>query len=207
MTNRNSPFEFDKDDLLVVTTRPPLSDDRIHHNRPIYRSEHMLEDHMLARLDKYFENLSRELFKIKGTIAPSLKKGFENRAMISFYLNVTKNNKSAGYKELADYKFSHNWLRWKKISDENKSCAFLILDQPTDNFPKLLYLFGMGGQEGLIFSKLLRQGLWDELKVDLQGKSRIVMVEFSIDMEEETPLSFDFIKNIKTDVVLDHTLD
>jgi hypothetical protein len=55
----------------------------------------------------------------------------------------------------------------------------------------------------LIFSRILRNGLWDELSIDLNGPSRIVMVEFEIHVPEKFPVNLDFIEKLNYDVILD----
>ena len=70
----------------------------------------------------------------------------------------------------------------------------------------MLYVFGMGGEEGLIFARILRNGLWDKLGVDLNGPARFIMVEFEIQVPEQFPTNLDFVKNLNFDVILDTEL-
>lgn len=71
--------------------------------------------------------------------------------------------------------------------------------------PKMLYVFGMGGQEGLMFARMLKIGLWDELKIDLNGPARFIMVEFPINLIPKKPTSLAFVDEVKEkcQVILD----
>lgn len=69
----------------------------------------------------------------------------------------------------------------------------------------MLYVFGMGGQEGLMFARMLKIGLWDELKIDLNGPARFVMVEFPINLIPSKPTCLVFVDDVtsKCKVILD----
>jgi hypothetical protein len=114
-------------------------------------------------------------------------------------------NKSAGYREISGYGLGveRNWKKWRTESKTQKSCAFIIFFKKQRILPKMLHVFGIGGEEGLIFSRILRNGLWEELNFDLNGPSRIVMVEFEVHVPEKYPTNMDFIEKLNYDVILD----
>ena len=70
----------------------------------------------------------------------------------------------------------------------------------------MLYVFGMGGEEGLIFSRILKNEMWDKLDIDLNGPSRFIMCEFDIFVPEEYPTNLDFVNELSYDVILDTEL-
>lgn len=141
-------------------------------------------------------------------LASKLRKGYEDRASINFYIHRTKGSKSAGYKDVAMYGWgpARNWKRWKSVSKKQRSCGFLIFLKAKNLLPNMLYCFGMGGEEGLIFSRILKNGLWDKLNVDLDGPSRFIMCEFDIIVPEKYPTNLDFVKELNYDVILDTEL-
>lgn len=199
-------IQFEKDDLMILTTRPPLSD--LHQKRKIYRTDHVYEKQMLEQIRTCFISLSRQKLYLTNSISSKLKKGFKNRASIAFYANTNDYNKSAGYRELSGYglDIERNWKNWRTISEKQKSCAFIILFQKRGILPKMLHVFGMGGEEGLIFSRMLRNGLWKKLKIDLDGPERFIMVELEMEIPEKYPTSLGFVKDLHYDVILDTLL-
>ena len=209
MTDKQSGLiSFGKNDLLVLTTRPPYSDS--FQRRKINRTDHVYEKQMLKQIGRNicFTSLSRQVMFLHKKLAMQLKKDFENRASISFYMHRNKDNKSAVYKQISEYGWGQirKWENWKSISKKQRSCAFLIFHKAKDLLPKMLYVFGMGGKEGLIFSRILRNELWDKLNIDLDGPSRFIMVEFDIIVPEKYPTNLDFIKDLNYDVILDTEL-
>ncbi|MDB4584411.1 hypothetical protein N9164_14770 [Draconibacterium sp.] len=201
-------ISFGKNDLMLLTTRPPYSDK--FQRRKIYRTDHIYEKQMLKQIGRNvcFTSLSRQVMFLRKKLAMQLKEGYEDRASISFYVHRNKDNKSAGYKQVSEYGWGQirKWKNWKSISKKHRSCAFLIFLKAKDLLPKMLYVFGMGGEEGLFFSRILRNGLWDKLNINLNGPSRFIMVELDIDFPEKFPTNFDFIKDLNYDVILDTEL-
>jgi hypothetical protein len=198
-------ISFDENDLMVLTTRPPYTD--TFQRRKIYRTDHIYEKQLLKQIgsDVCFTSLSRAVMFLHKKLAIQLKPGFENRASISFYIHSNKDNKSAGYKQISDYGLGseRNWKNWNSISKKQRSCAFLIFHKAKNLLPRMLYVFGMGGEEGLIFSRILRNGLWEKLKINFDGPSRFVMVEFDIEFPKTLPTNLNFINDLKYDVILD----
>lgn len=192
-------ISFDKDDLMLLTTRPPYSDS--FQRRKIYRTDHIYEKQILKQIGRNycFITLSRQVMFLHKRFAKNLRKGYEDRASITFYVHRNKDTKSEGYRQVSEYGWGpvRKWKNWKSISEIQRSCAFLIFLKAKDILPNMLYVFGMGGEEGLVFSRILRNGLWDELKVDLNGSSRFIMVEFDIVVLERFPANLDLCKRIK----------
>ena len=198
-------ISFNENDLMILTTRPPYSD--TFQRRTIYRTDHIYEKQILKQIGKdyCFTSLSRQVMFLYNKLSKQLKPGFENRASISFYMHRNKDNVSAGYKQISEYGWGHerNWKNWKTISKKQRSCAFLIFRKANDLLPKMLYVFGMGGEEGLIFSRILRNGLWERLNIDLDGASRFIMVEFDFEFPEKFSTNLNFINDLNYDIILD----
>jgi hypothetical protein len=206
--NQSGILSFGKNDLMLLTTRPPLSDGP-QNKRKIYRTNHIYEKKMLEQIGSCFISLSRNVMFLKKKVAKNLRKDFEDRASIDFYVNQNKSNKSAGYKAISGHDergVERNWKKWSKISKTQKSCAFIILFKSDGVLPKMLHVFGMGGEEGLIFSRILRNGLWDKLAIDFNGSSRLIMVEFDIHIPETFPTNLNSVKDLHYDVILDMKL-
>ncbi|HPR31902.1 MAG TPA: hypothetical protein PLK12_07395 [Prolixibacteraceae bacterium] len=208
-----------KHDLIIQTTRPPLKDDKGLHVRPIYRSGHILESKLLELVGSCFISLSRQTMYLKENLARKLEKEYRDRASICFYTNrykVTANSPvTIGYRSTdvirggKDYK----WKKWiGKDNNKAKTCAFLIYFKAPENLGRdCLFVFGIGGEDALIFARMLRSnGLWNELKPAgcerlLDGPSRFVMVEFDIEIPP-SPHSLDFVKDLKHKILINTEL-
>ncbi len=195
---------FGKNDLMILTTRPPLSDRKLHKRR-IYSTDHIYEIQLLEQIRTCFMSLSRQVMFLNHNIAMQLHEGFEDRACIAFCVNQNKSNKSAGYREISEFGYAEP-KKWSKVSKIQKSCAFILFFEKAGILPKMLHVFGIGGEEGLIFSRILRNGLWEKLEINLNGPSRLIMVEFEIHVPEKYPTNLDFVNNFKYDVILDTEL-
>lgn len=202
-------LSFGKNDLMMLTTRPPLSDGTIHKRR-IYRTGHIYEKQMLEQIQSCFMSLSRQVMFLNHGIAEQMLDGFKDRSSIEFYVNQNKSNKSAGYKAISAFNgrgVERDWKIWREISKTQKSCAFIIFFKKAGILPKMLHVFGIGGEEGLIFSRILRNGLWEKLAINFDGPSRIIMVEFEIQIPEKYPTNLNFVNDLKYDVILDMDLE
>jgi len=209
-TKQRCDFNFEANDLLVMSTRPPLHRGG---SRPIYRSGHFLEQKILDNVARVFSSLSRDVMYYNETLALKLKRGFENRATIEFYVNRTrKSGSAAGYKNVARFLSGagRSWEVWSSAAKKRPptSCGFILYFKTERNVPKTLIVFGMGGEEGLIFSRILRNGLWDKLNIDLSetGASRAIMVEFEVKIPAN-PISLTFADKMKGKVILDTELE
>ena len=198
------PFKFDISDLMVMPTRPPLSDRKHFHKRYIYKTGHILEDAMFSQVRKCFRTLSRQKLKLQTNLIAKLTHEFHNRGEMGIYVNQTDKNESAAYNTIYDDDLGKQ-ISWSKISKIRYSCAFFMFFPAEGLLPKMLYVFGMGGQEGLMFARMLKNGLWDDLNVELDGPARFIMVEFPIDAIPEKPTSLEFVDAVqeKCRVILD----
>ena len=204
-TKQSCDFNFGSDDLLVLTTRPPLHPGG---RASVYTSGHYIENLIFKQIERVFTSLSREVAYFNATCAGRFRKGYENRATIEFYVNQNSTATKAGYHNLAPYKkgVGRTWKPWSTRAHYQPptSCGFILNFQATEELPHTLIVFGMGGEEGLIFSRILCNGLWDELKIDLSnsGPSRAIMVEFEVNIPKN-PISLTFVDKIKGEVILD----
>ncbi len=207
MTNLKSGLiNFGKNDLMILTTRPPLNDE--HQKRKIYRTGHIYEKHMLQQIGTCFLSFSRHVMYLNEELSTKLKEGFRDRASIAFYVHKNKQHNSAEYREVSEYGngYDRKWTKCLTQKDTKKSCAFIILFGRGKILPKMLHVFGIGGEAGLIFSRMLRNGLWNELNIDLEGPQRLIMVEFEFRVPENQRTNLDFVRNLHYDVILDTEL-
>jgi hypothetical protein len=192
-------YEFKDDDLILVTTRPPLHDDKqLNGSRKIYKTNHPIERHALNFIDQYcFDACSRNSTKLTEKLANQLVGEMQYRAHIDYRVH-----KCADYKVVTKYEpFAPS-----KKPKEKKSSAFIIFIEALGGFPKMLFVFGVGGAEGLIFSRILNKRLWPIINLDLNGPSRFLMYEIGTNYSAKDYSSISAVEGVKCDLVLDALL-
>ena len=135
-------------DLLVLVTRPPLSDEEEDERRKVERSHTLLEDMVLSGLDPFFEICSRSHVKLSRTLSAKLPKKLANRANILFTMYSNASVKKCQ---------SYDSAEWDEPDDENITITYLAYTPMVwPKGPALLASFGIGGVETLIWNLLLR---------------------------------------------------
>lgn len=137
-------------DLIVLTTRPPLHDLEAGDKRSIRRSYTNLEELIFAAIKpKHLAYSARSRIVLSESIAQKLKPDFKDKADIVFHSSV-----------------GSSYLRYRRSEDEayhnhprrDKRTAVYLIQVPAiwPDGPKLLVSFAMAGTETLIWNHLLR---------------------------------------------------
>ena len=135
-------------DLLVLPTRPPISDEDEDERRIVERSHNSLEERVLSALDPFFEICSRAHVKLSRALSDTLPKKFANRANIEFTIYRKAFCKS--YQSYAG-------TEWDDPDARNITMTYLAYTPSVwPDGPALLLSFGMGGIETLMWNLLLR---------------------------------------------------
>jgi hypothetical protein len=170
-----------REDILVITTRPPLNDEQEGYKKKVIRSHTSLEDEVFDVLTHYFTESTRTYIKLSPYLAAKLPKGFANRAYIEFEQYVGA--KWTARKGISDSK-------WEKPNPPERTVGYL-LQTPSfkKGIPQILAVFGMGGIETLVFAYFLRKRFRHELELD---RPRFAMVEMICEEIPEKPTSLSF---------------
>ena len=200
LTEEKFDFKFKDSDLIFISTRPPIRDKHQKDRRRIYRTGHFLEAYFLCKLkEKFFQVCSRSHIKLKKPLAKKLPNGFMDRAEIQYRVNRSVNNRSADYSKVKAYHLDGRTLDF----NGNKSSAFLIYIAAAEGMPAILSVFGIGGQEGLIISRILQDHLWENLNIDLKGSSRFIMFELDTKVEVASFQSLAAVEKMEYKILLD----
>lgn len=184
-------------DLLVLSTRPPLDDESGGAKKYVTPSHTSLEKKVFKVMRGYLSICTRDHVRLTSFLAGRLPDELANRGDLEFHQNV-----GASYKGLKKYED----LRWQKPDDLSRTAAYLVYTSPLwDNGPRLLCVFGMGGTEGLIWAYLLRTKYWRELKIELDAP-RFVMAEMITEKLPLRPTTLAFADNWDVDILLNTTL-
>ncbi len=202
-TMDSSKFVFSPQDLVVLTTRPPISDLDMEDRRRIYRSGGDLETHILFTLkSKIFRVASRSHIKLTETLASRLPVEYLNRSDIQFFCNRSKANPQ----QLSSYRFlkKYPWDLPPETIEDSLSCFYFVFLKSKFPYPACLALFSVGGFEGLRSCLFLKEK-FEDLNLNFDGDSRFIMVEFPSETINSERLSDYSIKNYT--IVADRYLD
>lgn len=196
----NPPFDAAKDvklghehfafvepeDLLVLTTRPPLDDSRHGDKKHVQESGSHLEEQLFAECRKYLEVCARSHVRLTAAVA----KDFE-RADLVFH-----QHKGARLKSYARLGAFRNILVPK---DVNVTIGFFLR---TKSIPVygcgLLACFGMGGWETLIMNRIVRTRFPDWL-----DRPSFVVAELSIASVPSKLVTLEFVDQIAVKILLE----
>lgn len=170
-----------KGDILLLNTRPPLTNEPGHNLSPILRSHTWLEDFLLdSILSQYFEKCSRGEVALSKTLAMLLPERYVDRAKVKFQLRAT-----AFYKKRTRY--------GKEYGQEIKSlrtAAYLIYRREIwEGGPDLLCTFGLSGPMNLVWTCLLCSKY--SSKLEFCGRDRFLMAEITtVRIQDDPPSIF-----------------
>jgi hypothetical protein len=199
----NSPFDPKKDkklgpehfkfikpnDLIVLTTRPPLDDRKHGDKKHLDESYTHLEEQVFAEFRKYLAICARSHVQI----APAVGAKFEKADLI-FYQHKSARLKS--FKRLDEF-------RNKKTPEDSENAIGFFLRTPS--IPVygcgLLACFGMGGWETLIWNRIVRTRFPEWVRRPL-----FVVGQFDLKGLPENPPTLAFADKIKVEILLEHKI-
>ena len=183
-------FKFIKpDDLLVLTTRPPLDDLRYGDKKHLDESSTHLEEQVFAECRKYLAVCARSHVQLTSAVGADFE-GFD----FVFYQH---NN--------ARLKYSRRLRgpRSKTPKDSEIAIGFFLR---TPSIPVygcgLLACFGMGGWETLIWNRIVRTRYSDWVSRPL-----FVVGQFDLKGLPENPPTLAFADEIKAEILLEHKIN
>ncbi|MGC3969519.1 MAG: hypothetical protein QM775_19820 [Pirellulales bacterium] len=155
-------------DLLVMVTRPPLDEGG---RKLIQRSKSNLETKIIEAIRPFFEICSRDQVMLDTCTKRLLNDEFRDHALITFY----KYGDWSWYRQLLGMS--------KDLDDQTKprTAAYLaFVPEGAAGLPPLLVIFGMGGNDTLLWARLLRERYSKRvLEIVRSGKAHFLMAELS----------------------------
>jgi hypothetical protein len=155
------------DDLILTTTRLPLSDDTQDNRKRIRRAYTDLESELLAEWKPYLPILGRERVKLDDSLCDALPPGYEGRFDMCFY-----EAHGAPYRRLKAMDGRRTPLR---SGNGLRTAAFLLrLPALSNRRTGYIGLWGLDGTATLVWAYLLRHR-----HADLLREPGFVMAELS----------------------------
>ncbi|MFH1681017.1 MAG: hypothetical protein ABIH26_10275 [Candidatus Eisenbacteria bacterium] len=183
-------------DLLVLTTRPPMDDVYSEARKAMCPSYTTLEEKVFNTFRSFFDICARDQIKIARFMADRLPAKYADRGQIQFR-----------QRQCADYRFVRRDEkgRWKVVQGDRRTALFLVLTGDSwPNGPRLLAVFGIGGNETLVWAYLLQTRLWRDLQID---SPRFVMAEMKTGKIPPRPHDLSFADNLDVRVLLNVPLE
>lgn len=206
------PSTFDSEEILVLTTRPPISDEeaskpsyktpKTRHpyglqfcDRSIEKSNTKLEKYVINELKKVMPICTRKQIKFSDHIAKELSKEPKAYYKSDFSISV-KVDPCYSHFGL----FNENGGKKAKAFDTMKTPAFLISLPGAEDCQRILACFGFSGTATLVFSRWLRENY----KVEDLMNDRFIFVDLPIECHNhQYSPDLSFVKSLKPDILLD----
>jgi hypothetical protein len=179
------------DDLIVMTTRPPIHDHISEYRKKVLRSFTTLEKKLFDKLDPYLKISTRLLMEITPELAAKLPRAYKNRACIEVL------ESGATYKSLRTQRAGRPQSGRNPV---RTACYFFYLPRTRNRDHNLLCVFGMGGTETLIWSYLLRTRFPKKLILD---RPRFILAELYPMRIPKRPDDLSFADRWKLDFIAD----
>lgn len=174
--------ELSENDLVVVTTRPPLNNDG-KKNIPLTNGH--IESLLLKRIGSYIRFCSRKKIWLSDLAIGKMGNHFQDKGILEF-----------SCKEEGLYTIIDDETKKKTIS---KTMFYYFHLPPDGDIPfQICFSFGVSGILTLCWNHILRTRFSEILSI---GKPCFIMAEATIDSLPQMPLTLDFCKNIKIDIV------
>jgi hypothetical protein len=190
-----------KNDVIVLMTRPPLDDEEEGPHLVIRKSGSALEEKIFDSIRKYISVCSRRQVSFHPSLVSQFTAGNEDRSSITFtgHGKITQYFNVARYQATVD---SRKRVKQWRQKDGPKTAVYLFnLKEIWEGGPDLLVSFGMTGTCTLIWAYLIRKRFTHFLNAP-----RIVVAELLIGNIPAFPPDLSFVDDWDIKIVLDHKL-
>lgn len=194
------------DDLIVMTTRPPLDDAEGFEQKPnqrgirrIDRSYTDLEEKLFSGLRLFFETSNRQIIRLSDRIRKQLPAGVEWVRSMQF-----RGTAGAYYRGFREDETQARPIR----AEDERTCGFFVFSpEAWPDGPSVLASFAMGGVESLIFNYLLRRRMapsFEQYVGELlaSGQAGFLIAEFAVAPCPARPLDLSFADKSPFEVIV-----
>ena len=181
------------EDLILLTTRPPIHDQHQGDRKKVLRGFTDLEDRIFDVCGLFIEKSSRSHIILSDRASQHLAKGFEGLAEMRF-----REAQGAPFKELN----AHGGKGWHRHQGPRATAAFLLhVGSLWEGGPGLLCAFGMDGMATLGWAYRLRHGL-----AHLLEGTRFLVARVTLGKVPPRATNLRWAEDWTIDLALDHAL-
>jgi len=183
-------FRFIKpEDLIVLTTRPPLDDSRHGDKKLVRQSRTHLEKKIFEEFRKYLAVCARSHVQLTEAVGAKFRKA-------DLVFHSYKSARLKYYRRLDEFRVS-------SVSKKSDLAIGFFLRAKT--IPEygcgLLASFGMGGRETLIWNRIVRTRF-----ADWVNRYAFIVAEMNLTRIPESPVTLDFVDHVKVKILLEHPI-
>lgn len=184
-------FSFVKaDDLIVLTTRPPLDDGRHGDKKHMDGSSTHLEQQIFAEFRKYLAVCARSHIELTPEVGADCPK-----AEMVFYQHKSARLKS--FRRLDEFRHTMT------PEDSDLAIGFFLRTRSIGSYGSgLVACFGMRGWDTLIWNRIVRTRYSNWF-----NRPSFVIGQFDLRGVPSRPITLDFVDKIQVDIVLEHRIE
>lgn len=184
-------FHFIKpEDLIVLTTRPPLDDLRHGDKRLVQRSGTHLEEQIFAECRKFLAVCARTHVRLTSVVGA----GFEKADMV---FHSYRSARLKSFKRLDEFR------PIMVPPESNVAIGFLLWSKSIPEYGcGLVAAFGMGGRETLIWNHIVRTRYPERMH-----QTDFLVVEMDLAGIPPCPMTLEFVDRIEVKVLLKHPME
>ena len=181
------------EDLILLTTRPPMHDQHQGDRRQVKRGFTDLEATIFDVCGQFIKKSSRSHIVLTDSASRHLTEGYEGLAEMKFFVA-----QGAPFKALN----AHDGKGWSKYRGPEATATFLLhVDSMWEGGPGLLCAFGVDGVATLGWAYRLRHGL-----VHLFEGNRFLVAHVALGEVPSQATSLSWADDWRIDIALDHAL-
>ena len=183
-------FQFIKpDDVIVLTTRPPLDDLRHGDKKLVRQSRTHLEKKIFEECRKYLAVCARSHVRLTEAVGGKFKQA-------DLVFNSYKSARLKYYRRLDEFRV------WSVSKKADLAIGFFLRARTIPEYGcGLLASFGMGGRETLIWNRIVRTRFPDWV-----NRCAFIVAEMNLTRTPETPATLDFVDHVKVKILLEHSV-
>lgn len=178
------------DDLIVLTTRPPLDDRRHGDKKHMDGSSTHLEQQVFAEFRKYLAVCARSHIELTPQVGAHCTK-----AEMTFYQHKSARLKS--FKRLDEFRHT------KTPEDSDLAIGFFLRTRKIASYGcGLVACFGMRGWDTLIWNRIVRTRYPNWF-----SRPSFVMAQIDLRGVPSQPITLDFVEKLQVDILVEHKIE
>ena len=178
------------EDLIVLTTRPPLDDSRHGDKKLVRQSRTHLEVQIFAECRKYLAVCARTHVQLAKLVGANFDKA-------DLVFHSYKSARLKYYKPLDEFRPTNVPKR------SNIAIGFFLRTKTIPEYGcGLLASFGMGGRETLIWNRIVRTRFPEWV-----NRCAFIVAEMKLARIPKTPVTLEFVDQVKVKILLEHPIE
>lgn len=192
--------KFTENDVLVLVTRPPLTDDLRRDRKVVLPSLCPLEQDLFARLRGIFRSLSRSIIELRDEYADLLPA--DRREMANLVFDIFRTGR------IREYRVDGGTFRTVPEDSKWSVGYFIHLPRLSERFPvRTVISFGVRGYETLMWNRKVRMQKPEWLERPVLAMAEMKLPYSNGDVKSKFPVTTAVADSCPMNVLMEHWLD